>query len=247
MKFMLAMALVVSASIHLSCASNRNRTPTPTQENNPGTVLFERREQSPASRSVTAAELCPLTPGRDDFLIVGDDGQAMGRLTITREPTAEHGATIASRDDTGRTEYWRANDEGNIMLTAVLEPADHALSLFDPPIIIAAAQLDPGAAHTSRASMRVVDSSDHGRQRESGTATCTIRLQSERTIATARGNVVALAVEIEFVADLKLAHATDRTTIFVVPGRGVVAEVREEKVKILGAFSKTKRQTIVRE
>jgi len=208
---------------------------------------LEQAADASTDQKALAADVFAMQPGTEHFTIRDENGQEAGRLTITNEATTEHGATFARREDSGRTQFVRADEQGNIVMTAVLEPDDHAISLFDPPLVIAPANLTSDAPQTSKAAMRVVDSKDPKKERENGTATRTIRLLGQKKVRTPMGEFTALKIGIDFSADLKLAKATDHTIIFVVPGRGIVAEVSQENVKVLGAFGKSKHRTIVRQ
>jgi hypothetical protein len=236
--------LIASSSFVIGCAAKRT---TATDNGGETTGWLEQAADASIDQEALAADLFPLQPGTEHFAIRDENGRETGRVTITREATTEHGAIFARREDSGRTQFVRTDDQGNIVMTAVLEPDDHALSLFDPPLVIAPAKLTADAPQVFKADMRVVDSKDTKKEREKGTATRTIRLLGQKKVRTPMGEFAALKIGIEFSADLKLAKATDHTIIFVVPGRGIVAEVSQENVKVLGAFGKSKHRTIVRQ
>ncbi len=83
------------------------------------------------------------------------------------------------------------------------------------------------------------------RQRESGTATRTIEYVDDQVIRTPLGEFLAKRIVVEFVADLRLADARTTSTLYVVEGLGVVAEEREEEIKIFGVIGRPTRRTFL--
>ena len=55
----------------------------------------------------------------------------------------------------------------------------------------------------------------------------------------------ATVVETEFEARLDAARAQRRATLYIVPGRGVVAERWEERIVVLGIFPRSGSETTV--
>lgn len=202
-------------------------------------------EEQPAAGTLTANDVQPLAPGTETYMRIGEDGAVEGKLVVKREPTDRFGAAIAVSDNEGRTQFLRADENGNVVMTAVIEEADHAISLFDPPLVVAFAELVPRTPRSSQSKMRVVDSKNQSKQRESGKATRTMTYIRDQRVRTPSGEFVAKCVEIHFVADLKLADADETTMMFILPGVGEVAEVGAESVKVFGAFGKTVRHTSV--
>ena len=64
-------------------------------------------------------------------------------------------------------------------------------------------------------------------------------------IRTPLGEFLTKRVVVEFVADLRLADARTTSTLYVVEGLGVVAERREEELKIFGAIGRPRRRTFL--
>jgi len=185
---------------------------------------------------------------RGDSKWVHATGERAGRMVIIgRVPTTEHGATTLLHDGDERGEYLRLDESGNVVLTAGADRGEDALSLFDPPMIIAPATLPHVTPHEQAdISMRVIDLDNAKNERESGTATRRIELVGTQVIRTPLGEMQAMRVESDFKADLKLADVHEHAVFWIVPGRGIVAEDVQESTQVLGAFETTKRRTLVR-
>ena len=201
--------------------------------------------EQPAQGAIAANDVQPLAPGTETYLHIGEDGQVESNMVLKRESTDRFGATVAVSDNEGRTQFLRTDEQGNILMTAVIEEGDQAISLFDPPLIVAFSELAPKTPRTSQSNMRVVDLKNPKKQKEAGKATRTMTYVSDQRLRTPSGELLAKRIEIHFVADLKLADADETTTLFIIPGKGEVAEVGAETVTVFGAFGKTVRHTLV--
>jgi len=209
------------------------------------TPALQLLEQQPGSGSVAAAEMYQLTPGAAHYQVIDEAGARSGAVTQTRASTDRFNASISNAEDNTSTEFWRMNDQGDIVMSAQIEYGDNAITTFDPPLVIAFAQLPAGTERSSQAKMRVVDLKDPSHQKEAGSATRMIKYVGDQRIKTPMGEFVAKRIEVHFTGDLKLAKADDRATLFVVPGKGIVAEQDTDQVRILGAFGRTNRRTLV--
>ncbi len=202
--------------------------------------LLERR---PPGAPVAAADLCPLRPGTWTYDV--EDGTPVpGRLDYRREITDRFGAAWVGHDG-DLSEFWRLDEEGNVVMPAAISHPDRAISHFSPPLVIAYRDLAPGAPRRHRVAIRVVDRDRPLRQKESGTATRTIEYVDDQLIRTPLGEFLAKRVVVEFVADLRLADARTTSTLYVVEGLGVVAEEREEEIKIFGVIGRPTRRTFL--
>jgi hypothetical protein len=200
-----------------------------------------------ATHSLPAAAIWEFAPGESQFTQFGDDAtRAPSAVTLLRRAISEFGAALAIEEQDFRTEYLSRDGDGNILLHAVLDEAEHALTLFEPPLLLAPPQVQPGEIVTSEAAMRIVDARDHRKQRERGTAKRTLTYVQDARLQTAGGESEAAQIEIHFTADLRLADADERTTLFVSRDDGVLVQQSEEKVTILGAFPRTTRRTLLR-
>jgi hypothetical protein len=195
--------------------------------------------------SLAATDVVRFGGGQREFGVLGDDGQIDARVVIRTQDTDRFNAVIAVSDGDARAEYLAVDESGAIVLTAVIEYDDQAISLFQPPLTIMPATLRAGESHESSAAMRVVHLDKPEQTRESGRARRTITCAGRQRITTPGGEVDAIRLDIEFTADLRLADAAETTTMWVLPAFGVLAEESSETVKVLGAFGSTTRRTIV--
>jgi hypothetical protein len=194
-----------------------------------------------------AQGIMPMSDGESTYTLLNDAGQASGSVVFRRTATTEHGATIAAGEDDRRIEFLRRNDDGSIALTAVVERADNALTLFDPPLIVAPAKLEPGRPFVSESAMRVLARDQPRKQREHGTARRSIEYTTDVLIETPDGDVEAARLDIHFTADLQLADAEERSSMYVSRDAGrLVALVSVEQVKILGVIRRHSQRTLIR-
>jgi hypothetical protein len=163
----------------------------------------------PASEPIDAALIVSMEANIDEFLLIQEDDAKNTTVTIRREPTGEHGASMAIAEGDARVEFLARNESGEIALTAVIDRKEKALTLFDPPLIIAPRTLGPGETFHSEASMRVVDASNPEKQRERGKAKRSITYTTDAVIRTPRGDVQVAQIDIHFTAALRLADAEE--------------------------------------
>lgn len=196
---------------------------------------------------LNAETIFSLSEGRSTYALLNDAGDASDTVVVHRINTTDHGATIASSEDGRRIEFLRRNDDGSIALTAVVERADNALTLFDPPLIVAPATLAPGRPFVSESAMRVVALDQPRKQREHGTARRSMEYTTDALIETLDGDVEAARVDIHFIADLQLADAEERSSMYVARDAGeLVALISVEQVKILGVIGRNSQRTMIR-
>ncbi len=198
---------------------------------------------SPASGTIAPADMYPLRDGTWSWRITaGDDA---GRwIERRREETDLYDATWVEIQDGHRREYWSRDDEGNLVMTAVAEPGDQALSFFDPPMVIAYNMLSPGESRQQQVKMRVMNLRRPERMKEQGLATRTVEYVDDRLIRTPLGTMPAKRVEISFRADLGLARAENATTLLIYPTFGIVVERREDTVTVVGIRLRHREQTL---
>ncbi len=189
-----------------------------------------------AEGAIAADDLFSEKPVQATYIVVA--GKETGaEKSFTRTATDKFGASMAEKLAGSRTEFLRRDDDGNIVLCAVIDEPNNALSLFDPPLVVMPASLPPHEAFSARSSMRVVDADNPKRDKERGSATRTVEYIGDRVLHTPFGDVECHQLVVTFAADLRMADAETRTTLHVSPRYGVVAEQWSEKVKVLGALS----------
>src|SRR4029453_6821852 len=122
---------LISACVALCGCAAKSKVEGPSGPE-PALVFLDER---PAEGTVTASDVQSLTPGMETYLHLGQDAQVESNMVLKREPTDRFGATIAVSDNEGRTQFLRADEQGNIVMTAVIEEGDQAISLFDLPLL----------------------------------------------------------------------------------------------------------------
>lgn len=166
-------------------------------------------------------------------------------LLYRQGPTQRFGADWVIHQGDERSEYWRMDNQGNVVLTAVISHVDRAISLFQPPLIIAYRELSPGQKRQHEVSMRVVDARNPSQQRESGKAKQTVQYVGDFLIRTPMGEMQVQRVDVSFIADLQFADANTTSVIYVADGVGPVVEQRLLTVKVLGLSTRRRLETIV--
>jgi hypothetical protein len=202
-------------------------------------------ERLPPQGSVKGAEFIPFRATESRFQVVDERGRFNRQLIVTGSETQAHGANFSLAIGAERVEFYRITEAGDIAMTAVIDYGERALTRFSPPLVVAFNEMPAGAERTSEANMRVVDLDHPTRIREYGQARRSIVHAADQRIRTPLGEFVAKRIESHFTAQLKMADVDERTTMFFVADRGVVAEQSIEVVNVLGAFASTKRRTLI--
>lgn len=186
---------------------------------------------------VSAESICPLVEGEWRYAEKNRAGTETGEeFVIRRTPTTEFNAEWKDDRNSERTQYWRRDEVGNIVMTASIEHADDALALFDPPLVIAPSHLWSNGPYEQSVSMRVVRASNPEVQRTSGTCTRSMRYVGDEMIPCGGVDVLTHRIEITFRADLSLATSETTSILWMRPGNGMAAEESSELTKALGVF-----------
>jgi len=199
---------------------------------------------SPASGVIPAAESIQLRQGTWTWQVTLGDGvgQAVER---SRERTDKYDAAWVQTEDDGRREYWAHDDDGNLVLSVVVEPADRAITFFEPPMIIVYRELAPDGPREQKVNMRVMALARPGRVKNHGVAIRTVQYMDDQLIRTPLGTMPTKRIEITFRADLGLPRAANTTTLLVYPPFGVVVEKRKDTVTFMGVQIRHRDQTLV--
>ena len=200
-------------------------------------------EAEPLPR-VTAADLVGRIGDARTFEVLA--GRATGERRVQRVVKGDDG-TVAIEESTRaglERSVLRRRADGGYTLLSVDTPAEDSRSDFDAGLEFTRPTLAAGEVSESASPMRVTLLSS-GRERAKGSATRTQRISGSAEIDLSGERLVATVVETVFVADLDSATARRESQLFVVPGRGVVAERWREKVTILGIFPKVTEETVV--
>lgn len=210
----------------------------------PQTVGYEILSRHAGSGPVTAADIYPLHEQVIEYVVTaGDDaGTTVARR---RAETSLHGAAWGDLEEGRRHELWALDEGGNLVMPAVIEHRDDALTLFRPPMIIAYDRLGPGERREQEVAMRVVDAGDPRRARDGGTAVRSIEYVGDVRLRIDSEVWDARHLEIRFEADLAMATARNAARLYVVDGLGPVVEEHDDSVTLLGVRVRGGRQTLV--
>jgi hypothetical protein len=196
-----------------------------------------------AEGSALAATLLTLRAGEQVYDIVDDDAAAP--IAITMEPSNRFDASWSRHDGDRRTEFLREDEQGNVVMTAAIDHAESAVSLFDPPLIIAYASLSPAERRQQEVAIRVVDEKNAQKQKERGRAVQTIEYVGDKLIRIGKREFHVRQISIQFHADLRMADADTSTMLLIDDDHGPIVRERDEKIVILGVSSRSSRETIV--
>lgn len=194
----------------------------------------------PASRTVALADLVRPAGTVARHAIVEGDAER-GEIVERFEAPAKDAAAADAAADLVRIEErdgrivermeFRSDGEGHLLLVRVDSLADRSRSLFGAPLPFAA-DLAPGAELSASTPMTVLTLPGL-RKRAEGSARRVLRVAGECEVAISGERMRAIALDLEFDVALDVASAEVHSRLFVVPGRGVVAEIRDESRTIL--------------
>jgi hypothetical protein len=199
-------------------------------------------EELPPGAPLTAADLLPLRE-RTWRCALGDEAEPSVVMSMAR--TDVYRAQWVLEEAGRRAEYLAVGEGGDVVMTAVAEYGEGALTVFKPPLLIAPAVLEAGASRRAECQMRVVELDDVSRHREGGTATRTITYEADQRLRTPLGEFVARRIQIEFTADLSLADVRDTATLYLVSGLGVVAEISRQEIRVLGVLPNVRERVLL--
>lgn len=198
----------------------------------------------PATQPLEAQTIFPLRVRERIYLIT--QGKGKGSKSIhTCDTTDKYKATWVNGQGKSRSEYWRLDENGSIVMTAAISYRDRAISFFDPPLTIITKTILPGQMQQHEASMRVLDLKTHSKQREVGKAVITIHYVDDLLLSTPLGEIPTKHIEIIFKADLRIADAVTTTTLYVSRELGVIVKEQTESISLLGFPPSNVRKTLV--
>lgn len=226
------------------CAALATAAPISCAAVGPESPPFEVLSIHPATESLAAETIYPLTTTQWTYE-TAQRGGAIEPVIYRRLRTKRFGATWVTHHGDERSEFWRLDDDQNVVMTAVISHVDRAISLFQPPLIVAYHDLPPGELRQHEVAMRVVDARNPSRQRESGKARRTIQYVGDYVIRTPMGEMLTKRVDVSFTADLQFADANTTSVIYVAEGLGPVVEQRIQVVRILGLSARRRYQTLL--
>lgn len=197
--------------------------------------FFEILETSTPDSPVTADLFLLDNPTPQHYLVVKTNEEPR-EILQTQETTARFQSEWKVVEGDDRERFYRQDVSGDILLVAVIEHGENAISLFSPPLIAAYELLEPGESRTQDVAMKVVNLSNPSRLRESGRAIQTITYLDDCRVRTPWGSFPARRLSVQFSADLNLAKVHVESILYVVPGYGLLIEETEKTIRILGIF-----------
>lgn len=205
---------------------------------------FDILNTSDPEQPLDAQTIFPLKSRAKTYLIT--QGKGNGNKTVhSCKPTDKYSAAWVNAQGKSRSEYWRLEENGSIMMTAAISYRDRAISFFDPPLTIITKTIKPGQTQQHQTSMRVVDLKNPARQLEAGKAVITIHYVDDLLLSTPLGEILTKRIRIVFKADLRLADAVTTTTLYVSQDLGVIVKEQTEAISLLGFPPGIKRKTLV--
>ncbi|MFM7051063.1 MAG: hypothetical protein ACKOYN_02875 [Planctomycetota bacterium] len=209
----------------------------------PGAPSFAASALREQDAPVAAADLvAPAGAVRRLAVVRGD---AAGREVVERFIAAD-GGLVREESRDGKVVarmHLVAQPGGAFALREVESLANGSRSVFADPLPFAA-DIAAGSVLEGRSAM-AVRTIPGDRPRASGTGVRSLRVLGRCEIDRCGERLQATVVELRFTADLDMARADVVSRLYVVAGRGVVAEERSEKRVILGILPSSTDETAV--
>ena len=197
---------------------------------------------------IVSADLVAPAGVERTYLVL--DGSRAGARVIQLATEVDGGGRIVAETVVGPDGVPRPSErmalvarEGGFALLEVETPEEDSRSLFAEGLPFAPRALAPGAASEGSSPMRVVRISD-GSSRAKGRAERSARIRGAATVELAGERLESIVVEVTFSANLDAARVRRTSELFVVPGRGVVAERWNERLVVLGLFPRSSGETV---
>lgn len=215
---------------------------------------FESGPLEPATRGIAARDFVRAAGAVARYEILDGDqasddapgGQLVERMVLEQRDGADKPVLVRVEERDGRTfermEFVERGD-GALLLAQVDSISERSRSVFAEPLLYAV-DLAPAGEAVARSPMRV-ESLPRGGKRGEGTARRLLRVVGECEVRLSGEPMRAVALDLEFDVELDVATARVRSRVFVVPGRGIVAEVREETRIVLRVLRTTTTETTV--
>ena len=221
-----ALALILPAALSLIGCASKPLDQAP---------FFEILDVSTPDSPVTADLFLLNNPTPQHYLIIKANEEPR-KVRHSQETTERFQSEWKIIEGEDRERFYRQDTSGDILLVAVIEHGENAISLFRPPLIAAYHRLEPGESRTQDVAMKVVNLNNPSRLRESGRAKQTITYLDDCLVRTQWGSFPARRLSVQFSADLNLARVHVETILYVVPGYGLLIEEAEKTIRILGIF-----------
>lgn len=204
---------------------------------------------APAARTISGEDLQTRAGPEITWRMLAASGSGAttgeSMLMRTLPSPADPAVTLVEEGD-AQTLHLTGVGGPMIAMTRTDAHREGSVSRFEPALLVGRAEIMPGSTVEGTASMIVNSMEGAGRERDRGTATRRLQSVSDETIRTPLGELQCTRVEIEFRATLRFAEATVRTTRWIVPGVGPVAEQEHERILVLGLIPRDSTRVMVR-
>lgn len=194
-------------------------------------------EISPAQSqpfSLTASQYNALTLEQVQWQEVDAGGRAVEGHTVNSggKATSKPGADFEVNTCEGSIEFIKVDSLGLPWLIGARSEADRAITHFDGPLALAPEQMNPEVPFESECKMRI-DWID-GSERERGRGKRSAVLVGPVRVRTPWGAFDAMELKTTFEADLRMARAVHRSSIWFSESTGPLAQEWSEEVRVLG-------------
>jgi len=233
-KAVAACVAVLCVAVFGGCAASGN-APSPA-----GAATLS--ELGPASAAtVRGQDLRAAFPGRTVFGVW--DGEGEDRLVIERAPssTGEEAEYVQKRfrvdgggEKLDRKQRLRVRGDGAVVLVEEVNHGEGVEVVFDPPLVVLPARVEPGTMSSSTGQMTVHPLGNRARVRAKGSVNETTTCLGAVRVVTPRGTFVAWKIQSTLDADLGASKVSNTTELWLVPDVGIIAERRREKTTVLG-------------
>lgn len=135
-----------------------------------------------------------------------------------------------------RSEIAALDDDGNLVLLESHDRHHNARTVYDPPLILVAAQQSPREQRVQTSNARVYDlDAEQSRLRDAGDVELVVEYQTDQLVRTRpTGVILAHRIHRVMTIDFKRADVATESWVWYVPEVGPVAIAENESVKILG-------------
>lgn len=201
---------------------------------------------SPATPAATAPAPVDMNTAPGSGRTVYASWDSPGKvLVIDREPaaTAPGGRWRASRLSGPTMDHltpesdqlFERGPDGSISLAEEIDHAEQVEVVFDPPMLIVPARLEPGMAPIAQSfTMLVYPLGDRTRTRSRGPATVEITCPGDEEVGVPGATIMARRLDSVLRADLAPARVRNETSRYFAPGPRLIAERERERTTFAG-------------
>ncbi|MBX3355562.1 MAG: hypothetical protein KF724_07680 [Phycisphaeraceae bacterium] len=211
---------------------------------------FEVLSSGPPTAEVRGGDLLPPIDDEVEWTILLAKGPGAGApgetLTVRSELVNASAGAVKVHEGADQTLHLLGVGKSITTMPSTDAHRDEAVSRFSPPLLVASATVAPSGVVEGNADMVVEAMGKSGRERDRGTATRRLQFTADETIRTGLGELACKRVEIHFHAKLRFAEAEVRTTRWILPGVGPVAEEEHERIVVLGLIPRESSRVMTR-